>query len=268
MVLSVSENQGLILLQKLISNFNSGKMETVKRQYRLIPTFGDSFGTGWNAMMDNFLRLFLLVIILSIIAAPMKGFHFNFNPENINWHHFDAEDFFTWGTFGIMAAFYGMLALLYSMLVAPVFKFGGDMMFLQAVRQEKPDFEWLIKGFRENYLSIILANLLVTALILIGFIALLVPGIIIACRLVFVSFLVMDKKLDPIEAVETSWRMTRGYGWTIFFMGIVSFFIIIFGLILLIIGIFPAIIWIGGAFASLYESILRSNEKPAEPATE
>jgi len=25
----------------------------------------------------------------------------------------------------------------------------------------------------------------------------------------FVSYIVMDKKLDPIEAVELSWRLTR-----------------------------------------------------------
>ena len=41
-------------------------METEKKQYRLIPTFGDSLGTGWNVMFDNFLRLFLIVIIMGI----------------------------------------------------------------------------------------------------------------------------------------------------------------------------------------------------------
>jgi len=239
-------------------------METVKRQYRLFPNFGDSFGTGWDVMMDSFLRLFLLVIILAIIASPMKAAHFNFNLSDFNFRHWDMSDFFNFGTFGILAAFYGFLGLLYSFLVAPVFSYGGNLMFVQSVRQEKADFECLIKGFRENYLSIVLANLLVTALIVLGCFALLVPGIIIACRLAFVSYLVMDKKLDPIEAVETSWRMTRGHGWTIFFMGFTSIFIFLFGLLLLIIGVFPACIWIGSAFASLYESVLRANEKPAE----
>ena len=75
----------------------------------------------------------------------------------------------------------------------------------------------------------------------------------------------MDKKVDPIEAVELSWKLTRGHGWKIFFMGLVSFFIVIFGLILFIVGIFPAIIWISSSFAALYESVLREKEKPAEP---
>lgn len=240
-------------------------METEKKQYRLFPNFGDSFGTGWDVMFDSFLRLFLLVIILGIIAAPMHAIQFRFEPAHFHWRHWDASDIFRFGTFGILAAFYGLLGLLYAFLVAPVFRYGGKLMFVQAVRQEKPDFDYLFKGFRENYLSIILANLLVFALVALGFFALIIPGIIIACRLTFVSYLVMDKKLDPIEAVETSWRMTRGHGWTIFFMGFVSFFICLSGLLLLFVGIIPAAIWIGSSFASLYESVVREREKPAEP---
>ena len=105
------------------------------------------------------------------------------------------------------------------------------------------------------------------ALVILGCIALIIPGIIIGCRLVFVSYLVMDKKLDPIEAVEQSWKLTRGHGWTIFFMGFVSIFIVIFGLILMIVGIFPAIMWVSSSFASLYQSVINETEKPAEPAT-
>jgi hypothetical protein len=74
----------------------------------------------------------------------------------------------------------------------------------------------------------------------------------------------MDKKLDPIEAVELSWKMTRGHGWKIFFMGIVSFFILIFGFALIIVGIIPAIIWVSSSFASLYESVNLEMNKPLE----
>jgi uncharacterized membrane protein len=243
-------------------------MET-EREYKLKPTFGDSFGAGWNVMMDNFLRLFLVVIIVGIIIGPLKIFNIHVDSSDLRhipWHwQGNWEHLFSLASFGILAAFLGLIALLYTFLVVPVFKYGGNMMFVQAVRKIKPDFELLIKGFMQNYLSIILANLLVIALVVLGFFALIIPGIIIGCRLVFVAYIVMDKKLDPIEAVELSWKLTRGHGWTIFLMGFVSFFIIIFGLILLIVGIFPAIIWVSSSFASLYQSVLIEKEKPAEP---
>jgi uncharacterized membrane protein len=171
---------------------------------------------------------------------------------------------FNLGAFGIFAAFFGLIAMLYAFLVAPVFEYGGSMIFVQAVRKIKPDFEYLIKGFMQNYLHIILANLLVFALVVLGFFALIIPGIIIACRLAFVSYIIMDKKLDPIEAVELSWKLTRGYGWQIFLLGFVSIFIFILGLCLLIVGVFPAIIWISSSFASLYESVLREKEPKVE----
>ena len=244
-------------------------MET-NNEYKLVPGFGNSFGTGWKVMADNFLRLLLVVIIIAILVAPFKIFNFHFGPSDFhgspwNWNWNDDHNwnhFFGMASLGIFAAFFAFVAMLYAFLVAPVFKYGGDFIFVRAVRRLKPDFEYLIRGFMENYLHIILANLLVIALVVLGMFALIIPGIIIACRLVFVSYIVMDKKLDPIEAVELSWRLTKGHGWQIFFMGFVSIFIMIAGLILIIVGIFPALIWINSSFAALYESVLQEKEKP------
>jgi hypothetical protein len=246
-------------------------MET-NSEYKLVPGFSNSFGTGWRVMADNFLRLLLIIIILAIVVAPFKIFNWHFGPSDLhgapwNWNWDDEkswEHLFGLASLGIFAAFFALIAMLYAFLVAPVFKYGGNIIFVKAVRKVKPDFEYLIKGFMENYLHIVLANLLVIALIILGMFALIVPGIIIACRLAFVSYIVMDKKLDPIEAVELSWKLTRGHGWKIFFMGFVSIFIVIFGLILMIVGIFPAIMWVCSSFATLYESVLREKEPVVE----
>lgn len=246
-------------------------METTN-DYKLIPSYGNSFGTGWKVMLDNFLRLLLVVFVLAILTAPFKAFNWKFDPSDLpggafEWGHLFGSDMgqlFTLGALGMFGAFFGFVALAYAFLAAPVVSYGGDMIFVQAVRKIKPNFELLIKGFWENYLYIILANLMVVALVVLGCFALLIPGIIIGCRLVFVSYIIMDKKLDPIEAVELSWKLTKGHGWTIFFMGITSFFILIFGLILMIVGIFPAMIWISSSFASLYQAVLFEKEKPAE----
>lgn len=241
-------------------------------EYKLVPDFGYCFGTGWRVMMDNFLRLLLVVIILAIVTAPFKMFNWHFDLSDLHKLPYDLghnlghniKNILPFGALGIFAAFFGLIAMLYAFLVAPVFEYGGSMIFVQAVRKIKPDFEYLIKGFMENYLHIILANLLVFALVVLGLFALIIPGIIIGCRLAFVSFIVMDKKLDPFEAVELSWKLTKGYGWQIFLMGFVSFFIAVFGFILLFVGIFPAFMWICSSFAALYESVLREKEPKVE----
>lgn len=248
-------------------------MET-NNDYRLVPGFGNSFGTGWRVMTDNFLRLFLVIIVLAIVTTPFKMFNFHFDAHDFHNMPFmfghnmgeNMRNIFEIGSLGILAAFFGLLAMLYAFLVAPIFSYGGKMIFVQAVRKIKPDFEYFIKGFMENYLHIVLANLLVFALVVLGLFALIIPGIIIACRLAFVSYIIMDKKLDPIEAVELSWKLTRGHGWQIFFMGFVSIFIFFFGLLMLIVGVFPALIWICSSFATLYQSVLNEKEPAAQAA--
>ncbi|MBN1387780.1 MAG: hypothetical protein JW965_04990 [Bacteroidales bacterium] len=217
------------------------------------PSFGRSFSQGLEILGDNFLPLLLVIIVVVFIQIPVQIVRFT------------AEI----GGIGLFLVGFGIFALAYSFLVIPVFDFGSDLIFIHAARKQKIDFKYLVSGFSENYVHIILANLLVFALVMIGIIMLIIPGIIIGVRLTFVSYLVMDKKMDPITAVEESWRLTKGYGWTIFAMGLVSFFIIIFGFLMLIIGIFPAIMWVSGAFASIYNDVLtEKGELPEIPESE
>ncbi len=230
----------------------------------MTPTLGNSFDNGWKVMFNYFLVLLLVAIILGIIMSPTQLFRIEYHP-NLHfwdWGHGPFNAFRTGSlvALGALALLLGLTALIYSLMVVPVFRYGARMMFVQAVRNTRPEFETLVKGFKENYLYIILANLLTTALIMMAMMFLIIPGIIVACRLAFVSYLVMDKKLDPIVAVEESWRMTKGHGWTIFFMGIVSLFIFLAGFILLFVGILPARMWVGSSFASLYDAVLTEKE--------
>jgi uncharacterized membrane protein len=89
----------------------------------------------------------------------------------------------------------------------------------------------------------------------IGFVLFIIPGVIFACRLAFVPYLVMDKGLDPVAAIEKSWFMTRGHGWRIFGMYLLAFVLVVLGFVALLIGALFAIMWVGCAFASLYHAI-------------
>jgi uncharacterized membrane protein len=84
---------------------------------------------------------------------------------------------------------------------------------------------------------------------------LIVPGIIFACRLVFVSYLVVDRKMETIEAVKESWRLTRGHANKVFLMALLAIPVAIAGFICLVVGIIPAVMWIQAAFASLYYAV-------------
>ena len=205
---------------------------------------------GLTVLSNNFLHLLLVVLAVGFAQAPIQIFRFTIQ---IGAKGMELPALLP------IAAVFVIFAFAYGFLLLSVIDYGSSYMFVKAVRGEKADFHNLVRGFKENYLDIILANLLTFGIILLGMVFLIIPGIILSCRLAFVKYLVMDKKLGAVEAVEESWRMTKGYGWTIFLLAIVSFFIIIFGLLMLIVGIFPAIIYVSSIFASLYEAIKTKN---------
>lgn len=209
----------------------------------IAPTWKGSLSNGWEKMKRHFLPLFLIVIVLSILDMPLQLL----TEKEVS----DRT---------ALVVLIEVIALAYWLLFVPVIDYSADLLFVQAVRDEKIDIKNIIIGFK-NYLNIVLAHLLVTALVGIALMALIIPGIIVGCRLAFVSYLVMDKNMDPIMAVETSWKMTRGYTWRIFVLGFTSVFIFIFGLLLFIVGVLPAIMWIKASFASLYQAVLHETDE-------
>lgn len=210
----------------------------------LLPRAGSAYRYGWRVMSKNFISLFLVTIIIIVTSIPLGIFSHISDIEPDNW--------------GLVAAAVTMVqvfGLAYLIFILSPLDYGAKLVYLKAARNEQFEVVNMFDSFR-NYLNVVLASLLSGAIIAFGFFFLIIPGLLFACRLVFVPFLVMDKKLDPVKAVEESWRLTRGHGWRIFWMGILAFFIIIAGLIVLVFGVFVSGIWISSTFASLYHAVL------------
>jgi MFS family permease len=224
------------------------KMESLK-YFNLSPSAGGSFSFGWRKMFEkSFLPLLLTVIIVGIIDGPTSA--------GMNWNWDDGA--FGWPMLFIVP--FAILGLAYKFLLVPVIKYGENYLFLKVMRDEEADLRLLFEGFKTKYLNIILANLIVFALAIIGFMMLIIPGIIVVCRLAFVPYLVMDKDLEPMKAVEKSWQMTRGHGWTIFGMMILSIFIFLGGLLVFFFGVIISFMWINAAFASMYLAVLNQTD--------
>jgi uncharacterized membrane protein len=84
----------------------------------------------------------------------------------------------------------------------------------------------------------IIASIIQGIIVFVGFILLIIPGIILAVRLQYASYLIVDKNLGPIEAIKTSWNITRGNTWNLFFFGIILGLINILGILCLLVGLF------------------------------
>lgn len=217
-----------------------------EKYYDLVPSIGGSFSYGWRKIFGKvFLPLLLAVVIAGLLNGPVGA---NWKAEHGDWFNM------------VWVLPVVLFSMAYGFLFLPVINYGEKLLFLKAMRDEETDIRYLFEGFKTKYLKIVLANLIVVALTLIGFLVLIVPGIIVLCRLAFVPYLVMDKDLEPMQAVEKSWQMTRGHGWKIFWMAIISFFLYIAGLIAFIVGIIISIMWVHSAFATLYQSVLNQSD--------
>lgn len=213
----------------------------------LAPTAGSAYGLGWRTMKTYFLDLFLIVLILGAVLVPVGMID-----------SLDGRD--TPG--GVLLRIFSLGYML--VLFAPI-TFGASWTFLKSIRGEKFEVKDMFSVFESDFLNTVLANLLQYAIIGIGLAFLLVPGIIFACRLAFVRYLVMERKMDAVTAVKESWRMTRGHAGDIFVMGLYAFGILIAGAVCFGVGIFPAIIWIRSAFAAMYYAVSHG-EGPAPAA--
>ncbi len=200
---------------------------------RIEPTVGGAYSHAWEILKADFWNLLLIGFVAwllgSVVAAALGGR----DPEG--------------GRSG--------LSVLYQYLVGlPIF-YGAAYAWLRAVRGLKPTVGDLFVPFQRYWVSCVVANILLTIVIAIGFILLVIPGIFLAVRLSFVPFLVVDEGRGPVEALMESWNRTSGYGWTIFGAGLLGIVVVLVGLVLLIVGSIPATMLVYLAFASLYAGI-------------
>jgi len=213
----------------------------------LSPTAGSTYSFGWARMKKFFLDLFLVTVIVGVVLTPIGMI------QSLDGHETPG---------GILLR---MFSFAYWLLLFAPITYGAALVFLKAVRNEPVEVKDMFSTF-ENFLNVVLAHLLVSAIIGIGIFLLVVPGIIFACRLAFVRYLVVDKKMEPVSAVKESWRMTRGHATSIFFMGLLAIGVAIAGLICFGVGIIPAVMWIRCAFASMYYAVSKLTELKEETA--
>ncbi len=146
--------------------------------------------------------------------------------------------------------------------VATPLKWGFYTLCLDAARGGRVDAANLIR-VQDNYREIVIAGVICTLLVVAGLILLVLPGIFVYTRLQFVPYLVVEEKLDAVDAIRESFRLTRGLEGTILGIIVAGLLASGLGLAMLGLGLVPALIWWDLAMASLYHAeVLPSSEPP------
>ena len=102
---------------------------------------------------------------------------------------------------------------------------------------EQPTINDLFAFDAQTYISVLIAAIVVSIVVGIGFVLLLIPGIYLSVRLAFYLQAIIDQKVGPIESLSKSFEITKGYFWQIFGLGIVLVVVNIIGAIPLGLGL-------------------------------
>lgn len=213
-------------------------------QFDFQPDAGSSYSVGWKVLMAAFIELLVVSIVYTILTGPVS---------TVQWQ---VSSF---GWFLVPLVLFGIL---YGIFVAGPIDYGAKWVFLKAVRGERIEVKDIFFPFQRNYWNVVIANIVVSIIVGLGIFMLIVPGIIFACRLAFVPYLVVDREMDVMDALRVSWDMTRGYGWHIFLMGLLAIPIVILGLLCFVVGIFVSVMWISAAFAVMYHAVAKRDGIP------
>jgi uncharacterized membrane protein len=205
------------------------------------PEVGACYSHGWRQLKAYALEVFLVTIVALIIGLP-------------GYALMDASDEMGHGNDVL-----GVIGLIYLVLLTRPLKYGAFLVFYRAARNRQVVVKEMFE-VSQNYLNVVLANLFVLVIVAVGIVFFIIPGIYLAIRLSFTPFLVADRKMEAVEAVKESWRLTAGHSWTILLIALVAVPISILGLACLGVGLIGAMMWVGMAHASLYYAVTSSRE--------
>mgnify|MGYP000019849447 FL=1 len=117
-----------------------------------------------------------------------------------------------WGTVG---ADWG--ANLTSLIFAPPLTIGMTIFSLNISRDNNPEIDNLFIPFKTSWVNAILAYFMMGVLVAVGFILLIIPGIIVALMFSQVFFIMgEDKEIGAYDALVKSMNMMKGYKWKFF----------------------------------------------------
>lgn len=159
----------------------------------------------------------------------------------------------------------GMLGIVDSIINA--FIGLGFILMALAIHDSPHSFTLMNAWEPRRFIPYVITSILTALCVLVGLILLVVPGIIAVTGLALSPYLVVDRKMNPIDAMKKSWELTKGSRLTIFFLILIAILVNIAGALLLFIGLIVSIPVTMLAFVSMYRSFMPREESSPAPVS-
>jgi hypothetical protein len=168
---------------------------------------------------------------------------------------------------GVGLGFLPIIGWAAGVLVGSILHAGVLYMFIRRIRGEDVQLGDLFAGFNIAPVPLILAGLLCAALITVGTILCVLPGIYLAVGYLFVLPLVIDKKLDFWPAMEVSRRVVTKHWWSMLLFVIVLILIVCAGALACGLGLIIAMPVVYASAMFVYEDLFGTRASQAAAPT-
>jgi uncharacterized membrane protein len=129
----------------------------------------------------------------------------------------------------------------------------------------KPAVGMMFEGF-DRFADGFLAQLVVGILVVLGFICLIVPGVILLLMWSFTFPILAETKLGFWEAMSASAALTEGYRWDLFLLALASILILLLGLIVFCVGAFVSAAVVAATWGIAFRFLQRQKRPASQPA--
>jgi len=204
----------------------------------------EAISFGWNITRNNF-KLFVILVIISFLVPFVFGRIVDFLDDDYSVLSF--------------------IVFIISWILSMIISLGLIKIVLNLLDNKEGKFSDLFSQF-PIFFKYLFGYILYGLIVFVGFILLIIPGIIWGIKYQFFTYFIVDKNVGPIEALKRSSEITRGAKWDLFLFGLLLGFINFLGVLCLVIGLlvtFP-ITMVASAF--VYRKLLShiENVPPAK----
>jgi len=175
----------------------------------------EALSYGWETFKKNW-QFLVVTFIIVILAGLIPQWLHDWSRENMPNLSF---------IFTILGWFVQMITGIGTIVIS-----------LKIVDGKKPTYDDIYKHYN-LILNFFLGSLIYGVVVLVGFILLIVPGIIWGIKYQYITYLIVDKKMAPMDAFRTSGKITNGAKLQLFYLGLAFIGITILGMIVFGLGL-------------------------------
>ena len=199
----------------------------------------EAISYGWNTTLKNFTFFIGITVVMGLIQIAPNLLESILKDQSV---------------------LVGLLNIVIS-IVSIGITLGSIKIYLSFIDKKVPEFSDLLSLFEIKIMwRYFLTSLIYGLAVLFGFILLIVPGIYIAIKYGFYTYILVDKRVGVFEALAMSGEITRGRIWELFVFHLLLGLIVIAGMLALVLGLFVALPTTSLATAYVYRKLESSSK--------